>query len=85
MKNILEKLGQDPQRSLTLFIRGLGFFAIGACLIFIGYYYHYFWQIAGIVFISLGLFFSAWGYSGIFANRLLNIFNRISNKRNDRF
>jgi len=80
VKAILEKLGQDPQRSLSLFLRGLGLFAIGACFIFIGYYYHYFWQIAGIVFLAVGIIFSAWGYSGIFANRLLNIFNRNSNK-----
>jgi len=81
MKRILEKLGQDPQRSLSLFLRGLGLFAIGACLIIIGYYYHFYWQIAGIVFLALGIAFSAWGYSGIFANRLLNIFNRNSNKQ----
>ncbi|AOW77429.1 hypothetical protein A3Q34_11500 [Colwellia sp. PAMC 20917] len=81
MITILEKLGQDPQRSLVLFTRGLGLFAIGACLIFIGYYYHYYWQIAGIVFLALGLLTSAWGYSGIFANRLLNIFDRRANKK----
>ena len=78
MKAILEKLGQDPQRSLTLFLRGLGLFAIGVCLIFIGYYLHHLWQIAGIVFLALGLILAAWGYSGIFANRLLNIFYRQS-------
>jgi hypothetical protein len=81
MITILEKLGQDPQRSLVLFTRGLGLFAIGACLIFIGYYYHYYWQIAGIVFLAIGLLTSAWGYSGIFANRLLNIFDRQTNKK----
>jgi hypothetical protein len=77
--NILEKLGQDPQRSLTLFIRGLGLFAIGALLIFIGYYFHYFWQMIGISFLAIGIILSIWGYSGIFANRLLNIFSRHSN------
>jgi hypothetical protein len=76
----LEKLGQDPQRSLTLFIRGLGLFAIGACLIFVGYYYHYFWQVIGIAFLAFGILFAVWGYTGIFANRLLNIFDRRSNK-----
>ena len=76
MKSILEKLGQDPQRSLTLFLRGLGLFVIGICLIFLGYYQHHYWQIAGIVFLGFGILLSAWGYSGIFANRLLNIINR---------
>jgi len=74
VKAILEKLGQDPQHSLTLFFRGLGLFAIGVCLIFIGYFYHHFWQIAGIVFLACGAIFSIWGYAGIFANRLLNMF-----------
>jgi energy-converting hydrogenase Eha subunit E len=78
--NILEKIGQDPQRSLVLFIRGLGLFAIGACLIFIGYYHHFFWQVIGITFLAFGIIFALWGYSGIFANRLLNIFDRRSNK-----
>ena len=78
--SILEKIGQDPQRSLVLFIRGLGLFAIGACFIFIGYYYHYFWQVIGIAFVAFGLLFAVWGYTGIFANRLLNIFEHRSNK-----
>lgn len=78
MKRLLEKLGQDPQRSLTLFIRGLGIFAFGSCLIVIGYYHHHFWQIVGIAFLTFGILFSAWGYCGIFANRLLNIFYRRS-------
>jgi len=71
---LLEKLGQNPQRSLALFLRGLGLFAIGTFLIFLGYFYHHFWQIAGIVFLGLGIIFSIWGYTGIFANRLLNMF-----------
>jgi hypothetical protein len=74
VKLLLEKLGQDPQRSLSLFLRGLGLFAFGVCLIFLGYFYHHFWQIAGIAFLGLGIIFSIWGYAGIFANRLLNMF-----------
>lgn len=73
--SILDKIGQDPQRSLTLFLRGLGLFAIGVGLIFMGYFYHHLWQIAGIAFLAVGIIFSIWGYAGIFANRLLNIFN----------
>jgi len=75
VKKLLEKLGQDPQRSLTLFLRGLGLFAIGACLIFLGYFYHHYWQIAGIAFLTIGALLSICGYCGIFANRLLNIFD----------
>jgi len=71
---LLEKLGQDPQRSLALFLRGLGLFVIGIVLIFLGYFYHHFWQMAGIVILGLGIIFSIWGYAGIFANRLLHMF-----------
>jgi uncharacterized membrane protein YqjE len=63
LKVLLEKLGQDPQRSLTLFLRGLGLFSLGVCLIFLGYFYHHFWQIAGIAFLGLGIIFSIWGYA----------------------
>ncbi len=80
MKFILEKLGQDPQRSLQLFIRGLGFFIIGVILIFIGYYTHHYWQIIGLLFLAIGILFSIYGYIGMFANRLLNIVERRSNK-----
>lgn len=34
MKVVLEKLGQDPQHSLVLFMRGLGLFTIGVIFIF---------------------------------------------------
>jgi len=80
MKFIIEKLGQDPQRSLQLFMRGLGFFVIGVILIAIGYYTHHYWQITGLLFLAIGILFSIYGYIGIFANRLLNIIERRSNK-----
>ena len=76
MKSLLEKLGQNPERSLSLFVRGLGLFAIGLGLIYIGKYHHHLWQIPGLFFLALGCIAAAWGYIGIFANRLLNIFNR---------
>lgn len=81
MNKILQRLGQDPQRSLALFLRGLGLFSLGVCFVFVGYCYHHFWQIAGIVFLAIGILFSIWGYTGIFANRLLNMFNHSANKR----
>lgn len=76
MNNIFEKLGQDPQRSLQFFMRGLGLFAIGVLLIFIGYYFHYYWQILGLCILVPAILLSAYGYIGIFANRLLNILQR---------
>lgn len=76
MNNIFEKVGQDPQRSLQFFMRGLGLFAIGVLLIFIGYYFHYYWQILGLCILVPAILLSAYGYIGIFANRLLNILQR---------
>jgi len=75
---MLKKLGQDPQKSLGIFLKGLGFFVIGVLFIFLGYYQHHYWQILGLVFLSLGIVFSIWGYVGMFANRLMNIINRRS-------
>jgi len=73
---ILEILGQNPQRSLSLFLRGLGLFVIGLCFVAIGYYYHHFWQVLGIVFITIACLVSAWGYLGILSNRWFHILNR---------
>jgi protein-S-isoprenylcysteine O-methyltransferase Ste14 len=75
---MLKKLGQDPQKSLSIFLKGLGFFALGVFFIFLGYYQHHYWQVLGLVFLTLGVAFSAWGYIGMFANRLINIINRRS-------
>ncbi len=76
MTTILEKLGKNPQGSLSLFLRGLGLFLMGLIFIAIGYYYHYFWQIIGIFFIVIACLLSAWGYLGIFANRWFHILNK---------
>ena len=73
---MLNKLGQDPQKSLKTFVKGLGFFIVGVLFIFLGYYQHHYWQILGLIFLVLGLCIAAWGYIGLFANRLLNIFNK---------
>lgn len=84
MIKLLEKLGQDPQRSLMLFVRGLGLFVLGLCFVALGYYYHHFWQVIGIGIVGIACLISAWGYIGIFANRWLNIFYR-TNPKNKHF
>ncbi|KGJ97460.1 hypothetical protein [Colwellia psychrerythraea] len=83
MIKLLEKLGQNPQRSLTLFLRGLGLFVLGLLFVALGYFYHHLWQVAGVAILSLACLISAWGYLGIFANRWLNIIyrTRSGNKR----
>jgi len=76
LNKLLEKLGQDPQRSLLFFMRGLGLFVIAVVLIFVGYYFHHYWQILGLCFLVPAILLAAYGYIGMFANRLLNIFYR---------
>ncbi|MBU2925967.1 hypothetical protein Q4506_10555 [Colwellia sp. 4_MG-2023] len=80
MNNLLAKLGQDPARSLSIFLRGLGLFSLGLLFIAFGYYYHHLWQVAGLILIALGCIISAWGYLGIFANRWFNILNKHKDK-----
>jgi hypothetical protein len=78
--SLLEKLGQDPQHSLTVFIRGLGLFCCGALFVTLGYYQHHYWQILGLGFIAIGCIIAAWGYIGMFANRLYHSFNHRKQK-----
>lgn len=73
MFKIIEYLGQNPKRSLAHFLRGLGLFALGVALVTLGYYFHHYWQVAGIVFLALGCTSAAWGYLGMFANRLWQV------------
>lgn len=81
MNNLLARLGQDPKRSLSIFLTGLGLFALGLIFIAIGYFYHHFWQLIGLVILAFACLIAAWGYLGFFANRWYNIINR-QNLRN---
>ncbi|MEI6894024.1 MAG: hypothetical protein V5789_05225 [Colwellia sp.] len=76
MIKLLEKLGQNPQRSLTLFLGGLGLFVMGLLFVALGYYHHHLWQIVGIIILAIACLLAVLGYIGIFANRWLNIFYR---------
>lgn len=79
MMKLLEKLGQNPQRSLTIFLRGLGLFAIGAVFIGLGVIYHHAWQVVGIIVIAIACIIAGWGYVGIFSHRWWNIMYRNKN------
>jgi len=76
MNNLLAKLGQDPTRSLSIFLSGLGLFIIGLIFIAIGYFNHHLWQVLGIIILVIACLIAAWGYLGIFANRWYNILNK---------
>ncbi len=82
MPSLLVRLGQDPKHSLTLFVRGLGFFMLGVLFIALGYFQHHLWQIPGLFFIGLGSLVAAWGYLGLLANRLTASFQRNKAKTN---
>ena len=76
MNNLLAKLGQDPQHSLSIFLRGLALFVLGLLFIALGYFHHHLWQVVGIVILSIACMVALWGYLGIFANRWYNILNK---------
>jgi hypothetical protein len=82
MYKLLEKLGQNPQGSLRMFLCGLGLFFIALIFIALGYFYHHLWQLIGIVLLVIACCLSAFGYLGLFANRWLNVFYQ--NKTNGR-
>jgi hypothetical protein len=83
MIKLLERIGHNPQLSLTLFLRGLGLFVIGLLFVALGYFHHHLWQMIGIIILTLACLLAAWGYLGIFSNRWLNILYRTrpANKR----
>ena len=76
LRTLLEKLGQDPKASMSLFLKGIGLFVSGICFITIGYYQRHYWQMIGIIIVAVALLICAWGYLGMFANRLLHILYR---------
>ncbi len=76
MIKLLEKLGQNPQRSLTIFLRGLSLFFVSLMFIALGYFFHHLWQVIGLLLLAGACLVAAWGYLGIFANRWLNILTR---------
>jgi hypothetical protein len=76
MNYLLAKLGQNPKRSLSIFLTGLSLFVVGLIFIAIGYFYLYIWQIIGIFILALACSIAAWGYLGIFANRWFHILNQ---------
>lgn len=84
MNNVLARLGQNPKRSLSLFLIGFGLFFFGLIFVALGYFYHHLWQVLGIIILAIACLIAAWGYLGIFANRWYHILNKHSSGNNNR-
>ena len=76
LKQLIYRLGSEPKLSLKRFLRGLALFVLAVVFIALGYYSHYSLQIIGLVILATALFFAAWGYLGIFANRFSQVLDR---------
>ncbi len=86
LKRIIYKWGSQPKRSLKFFLAGLGGFALAALLIGIGYYYHFSFQIAGILIGIPAFLVAIYGYVGLFANRFAQVLDQTGvDKDNDPF
>ena len=83
LKQWVFRLGSDPKLSLKRFLRGLALFVLAVIFIAIGYYGPAILQLIGLLILAIALFFAAWGYLGIFANRFAQVLERASPKDDD--
>jgi hypothetical protein len=89
LRNLVYRLGSNPRKSWSTFKLGLVIFTLGAISILLGAQFTYLFQIPGFILLPVGIFFSAKGYVGIFANRFAKTFERLDaaaslNNRNNR-
>jgi len=83
IKPLIYRLGSNPKLSLKRFLRGLALFVLAVIFIALGYFTHYTLQVIGLVILLVALFFAAWGYVGIFANRFSQVLNKTTSKHED--
>ncbi|MBH0062814.1 hypothetical protein I6E85_16920 [Pseudoalteromonas sp. NZS71] len=83
LKQLIYRLGSNPKLSLKRFFRGLALFVLAVIFISIGYYTHYSLQIIGVIILLPALFFTGWGYCGIFANRFSQVLKDMGPKHHD--
>lgn len=76
LKKHIYRLGSQPQRSWSRFKLGLLLFVPAASLILAGSQYWIWLQIPGLLLLPVALFYAAYGYIGIFANRFAQTLNR---------
>lgn len=69
------RLGSNPKQSVKRFGLGMLLFMLAMVAIALGYWQHYAWQMLGLAILPFALWFSGWGYLGIFANRFAQFLN----------
>lgn len=77
LKELLFRLGDNPQKSWANFKVGLGIFVVGSIFILAGSKFSYWLQIPGLVCLLIGGLLAAKGYLGIFANRFSRTLNSL--------
>ena len=80
LKNLLNRLGADPQKSWARFKTGLMLFITGGILLFLGARFLIWLQIPAVILMATGFVIAARGYVGIFANRFALTLNQLSHK-----
>ncbi|WKE65868.1 hypothetical protein PVT67_01010 [Gallaecimonas kandeliae] len=76
MRQLLYRLGSNPRRSLRRFLSGFGLFMLGLFFIYMGAKGQPLLQVPGLVLGGGGFGLAAWGYLGIFCNRLSQFLDR---------
>lgn len=78
--SLLDILGKSPMKSFRFFITGFSLFAFGIICLYAGNYlpenYSTTVQYIALFFIGIGCILAIIGYIGLFAARLLVLFNR---------
>lgn len=77
LRNLIERLGANPQQSWANFKVGLIIFVVGAILLLLGAKYLIWLQIPAVICLAIGLGFAAKGYVGIFASRFYQSFSQL--------
>lgn len=84
MREQLQKLADNPEKSWQRFKLGVALFAIAVGLIIAGAKIHHLIQIPGLLLLGVAFLFSGWGYLGILSSRLLDMQNGWLKHKNKR-
>ena len=80
LKNLLFKLGAEPQQSWARFKLGLLLFMVGAVGLVAGAHVWMWLQIPAIISLTIGFLIAGRGYIGLFANRFAHVLSQLSHK-----